>query len=1458
LKWNASGGGFTDNDADPDFFVFEDLGNDSVVVHAILGDGTLGAGVALSGWNVVRTDGVLNGGEFTGRSVAGVAFDFTDLLDATGANLTNGTTIQGIVLGDASDADFYEVYANVDTGPDTTAPSWTLTYPQADTPTAEGFTLRAALDEPGTAYYVVVVDGATAPTAEEVKAGIGSGGSGELTSGSITLTAAETEHTTAISGLTDSTAYDVWFVAEDDESPTPNLQASTVKVDITTEAPDTTPPSWTATYPQANTPTPDGFTARAAINEPGTAYYVVVADGAAAPSSAEVKAGTGSGGSGELAGGSIPLTAADTENTATITGLAVDSPYDVYFVAEDDETSPNLQASPAKVDITTETPFITNGGFESTPFDVGWTASGVTSTTGLDGSATAAHLPFNTSATLGQAFSAQTDFTVDFMVSVAGSSTNDSFHVYLDTAGGNAIELRGALGNILQVNGGGSYESLTRISDGTTFGFGADVEMMIRIIGRSFGTASAEYDVAWSDPAGTTLVHAATGLTTFASASAPAGGAITGIRFDRTTTSGHSYTIDNVVLLETAETAPVADYELVVAPPNTDKVVEISGVYPHLTMTNSHGECGPGAIAPWAGDLWVVTYAPHEPDGSTDKLYQIKPDLTRVIRPESVGGTPANRMIHNESNQLFIGHHAIAADGTVRTIPVASMPGRLTGSARHLTDPSNKIYHATMEEGFYEVDVNTLAVTTLYVDNQYPGTPKANLPGVHGKGLFTSQGKLYYTNNGGGGTLAAWDGSSWTAVQNDNFTELTGPGGIRGNTPSDDRLWAVGWDGRSLILKVLEGGTWTDFRLPKSSYTHDADPGWFTEWPRIRQLDPDTPGSPYLMHMHGMFFDFPGTFSAVDFSGLRPLCSYHKMPVDYCTFEGRLVMTKNDLSKFSNALAPRAQSNLWFGQIEDLSDWGAPQGHGGVWVNESVSAAEVSDPFLVNGFSRITLHLRNGGGSAVPVAIESSDGSGTWSAVTTVNVPANGYTFEILNDLPAEWLRLTANVAASNLSGYFILSNPYPHSPIASVGTDRFAALADIRDTGGHSDGLIRPMSGSDLQLEFASNDGGYHRIGGALELQDVTNGSAEASLRSQGALSQDFGSDAASAWIDDGGTRFRLPKLDPLYDAPFLSGWARGFREVVTERELLNVHGTFYEIPRDNSGGKRRMRPLATHGKRITDFTSWRGLLVLSGVLDDAPASDALVRSPSGAALWLGEVDDIWKMGEPRGTGGPWRDTAVTAGTPSDPYLMYGYDRKELTLSVADAATITVEVDFLADNTWSTYQSFSLSAGETLNHLFPDGFHSHWVRVTSSASTTATAQFTYGPAPQRDALLDWAREEGLPTAGGRAAVAAANGDGDDLDDLAEFVFGTNPALPNPWPLSAGPSGMNVILRDLDPADGFIVEFESCDDLQSWLPRNELAAPAADQSGASPGFTRWTFAWPEDERHFVRVRIRIP
>jgi hypothetical protein len=137
-------------------------------------------------------------------------------------------------------------------------------------------------------------------------------------------------------------------------------------------------------------------------------------------------------------------------------------------------------------------------------------------------------------------------------------------------------------------------------------------------------------------------------------------------------------------------------------------------------MFNNEGECGTGAVVPWADRLWVITYGPHLPFGSSDKLYEITPDLQQVIRPESLGGTPANRMIHNETQQLLIGPYVIDAERQVRVIPPAKMPGRLTGNARHLIDPAGKAYYATMEEGLYEVDLKTLEVTGLIQDGNTP------------------------------------------------------------------------------------------------------------------------------------------------------------------------------------------------------------------------------------------------------------------------------------------------------------------------------------------------------------------------------------------------------------------------------------------------------------------------------------------------------------------------------------------------------------------------------------------------------------------------------------------------------------------------------------------------------------------------------------------------------------------
>ncbi len=1175
---------------------------------------------------------------------------------------------------------------------------------------------------------------------------------------------------------------------------------------------------------------------------------------------------------------------------------------------------------------------LVNPDFEAVPFASGWVSSGGTvSVVGLNATATAARLPFNTGASLSQSTASTADFTFDVCFQAPGSNEAQSFRMTLLAGGSDAIDLRLATNGVLELASGfASYLPLTAIADGSVTAIPVNQTVKLRIIGRNFGTASAQYDLLWTEPyigaSVPVFTRAANGLTAFAGTAATAS-PLNGIRLQRNITSANSFIADQFALENDDTTGIAATHQVI--PPAPDKVVNISGIYPHLVMTNSHSECGVGAVVPWAGKLWAMTYGPHLANGSSDKLYEIAPDLSRVIRPESVGGTPANRFIHTASNQLNLGPYFIDAARNIRVLrPAGSstgvVPGRLTASAAHFgplpaTDPNsttvgsdpNRMLIFTMEDGVYDVNPTDLSYVTRYPDVQ--GTGDRFLFGYHGKGAYTGQGRFVVANNGRPnnqgvptgetGVLATWDGTTvqrngggylqvagnpfynansaadggtpvtaqpaylhgWQQVSKTQHCEVTGPGGIYGNSSSSDAIWSTGFDAKSVLLHVMEDQQWNLWRLPKASYSHDGSHGWHTEWPRIRQLDPADPQSIYLMHMHGLFFDFPKTFSAANFAGLKPISSYYKMPTDYCEFEGRIVMGKNDASVFDNALALKDQSNLWFGQMEDIENWGAPSGHGAVWMSEAVAAGQTSDPFFIDGIPQRTLHLRNLGASPLSVEIQTSAGTPAWTAARSVIVPANGYLGEIVSDLTAPWIRLKASAASTNLTAFFHMGSPYPHGTPASAHTDEFAALADIRDTRSMSDGIIRVMNSSDLPLEFASSrtssDGTvtthrYHRIGGAMELADTTNATAESGLRSAAALTREFGSDAASAWIDEGANRFRLPKLDPLYDAPFAAGWARGVREAVTERELLNCHGTFYEVPRSNSGGFRKMRALATHGKRITDFASWRGLFVMTGVLDDAPTSDKLVRNGDGtAALWLGEIDDLWRMGEPRGKGGPWMDTAVSANTPSDPYLMYGYDSKTLTLTATDATTITVEVDFLADNTWSSYQAFELAAGQTLTHSFPTGFHAHWVRVKSSAATTASAQFTYGPADARDAFLDWQRGHGLPTGGGREPSINGDGDGDGLANVLEYLTDGDPAAANVNPIRFSSEGVGSIVLRVPAGEGIDSRLEFSSQLENWEAQPEKVSVDPDQSGVPAGFTRFLVQRGSgDEKLFVRLK----
>ena len=804
----------------------------------------------------------------------------------------------------------------------------------------------------------------------------------------------------------------------------------------------------------------------------------------------------------------------------------------------------------------------------------------------------------------------------------------------------------------------------------------------------------------------------------------------------------------------------------------------ISGVNPELHTFNREDECGTGAVVPWAGSLWAVTYAPHAPRGSTDRLYEIKPDFTRVVRPESIGGTPANRMVHRESNQLFIGPYAIDAKGNVRVMRqmnadgTTNLYGRITANARHLFDPAHRIYAVTMEEGVYEIDVDTLKVTELFRDGNLQGAKNCAgslLPGYHGKGAYSGQGRLVYANNGElspeamknpavtSGVLAEWNGrpgkENWHVVQRCQFTDVTSRGGIYGaENPGSDPLWSIGWDYRSVVLMVLDGGKWHKYRLPKGSHSYDGAHGWNTEWPRIREIGE---GDDFLMTMHGTFWRFPATMSAKNSAGIRPRSNYLKVVGDFCRWGDKVVFGCDDTarSEFMNRRRAKrgrggpgqSNSNFWFVDPKDLDSFGPAIGRGAVWQEEDVAAGATSDAYLLAGYDRRTLYVTSETEFAFDVEVDER-GDGEWRRVGRLGASSaagNVATVVPLDAEGGEWIRLVAKKSARRVTAFFNYANVDRRTaspdPI-------FAGLGGMTTQMGDCEAVVMCGAGDgDLKLQLldvtGNSAGSYYEMGGDLKLKQVADCSSKQAdevrrkcrVAPNGVIIDGGGVMAEKASIlivDDNGARWRLPWNDRWRSEGGKGQIGRTCREVCTERDLLNVGGTFYELPAENAGGFAKLRPVATHGNLfIYDYCTWRGLLVMTGIMRfGRPANPRIVSGDgegSTAAVWLGVVDDLWKFGKPRGRGGPWLGTPVRAGVPSDPFLMTGFDRKKVTLSADCDAGIALEIDITGSGTWARLRSYAVRKGaETSDDL--SAIRAYWVRAVADRDCTATVQFNY------------------------------------------------------------------------------------------------------------------------------------
>lgn len=448
--------------------------------------------------------------------------------------------------------------------------------------------------------------------------------------------------------------------------------------------------------------------------------------------------------------------------------------------------------------------------------------------------------------------------------------------------------------------------------------------------------------------------------------------------------------------------------------------INISGVFPHLAVKAGHlparTETGIGALMPWAGKLWFVTYVAHKsPSGSGTGLFCLDDDLRLTRHPESVVGTYANRMIHKQSNQLVIGPHVIDTEGNVRTF-TDLIDIRITATARHLSDPDNLVYMLGMEGELYEANVHTLECRQIADLLKELNTLPPDDPGysrLHMKGAYSAHGRLVVANNtyanedhlgtAARGRLAEWDGSGdWTILDTAQYNEVTGALSGIGTA-----IFATGQDRASAILKVFVDGRWDTYRLPKA--THTQDHTFTTEWPRIREVESER----WLMNTCGMFYELPAMQYAGKVWGVRPVCSHLRIIGDFCSWNGLLVMAGDQTTPIgdTNAAVGQPQANLWLGKTDDLWQWGKPRGWGGPWYRTPVEADMPSDPFLMTGFEHKCAHFSHDSQQAVSFAIEVDfHGDGEWHLLESVRVAARGYVpYCFPAGFSAHWVRFRAS-----------------------------------------------------------------------------------------------------------------------------------------------------------------------------------------------------------------------------------------------------------------------------------------------------------------------------------------------------------------------------------------------------------------------------------------------------------------
>jgi hypothetical protein len=147
-----------------------------------------------------------------------------------------------------------------------------------------------------------------------------------------------------------------------------------------------------------------------------------------------------------------------------------------------------------------------------------------------------------------------------------------------------------------------------------------------------------------------------------------------------------------------------------------------------------------------------------------------------------------------------------------------------------------------------------------------------------------------------------------------------------------------------------------------------------------------------------------------------------------------------------------------------------------------------------------------------------------------------------------------------------------------------------------------------------------------------------------------------------------------------------------------------------------------------IHDYASYRGMLVLTAAKGAKLGEHVVTSTDGNAAVWLGVVDDLWKLGRPVGKAKIGLSERNPGIWTSDPVLAYGFGDIEIACQVSGGrgGVVFVDADISGDGTWVAISRIQIPPSGRGHAQIDKRLHPYWLRIRTAPGTDAIADFTF------------------------------------------------------------------------------------------------------------------------------------